>query len=94
MRRMFGLLALAATSLGLWVLFAGPGTEPPGSGGRALSEAPIATTAWAVGLLTGLTLAWLAAKDWRGLPVWLRLQRGRLALLILGGLLASVLFLF
>jgi hypothetical protein len=92
MRRIFGLLALAAAGAGVWVLFAGPGIDPQGV--RALSEAPIAQSAWALGLLMGLTLAWLAAKDWSAFPAWLRLQRRRLGLLILGGLLASVLFLF
>ncbi len=51
-----------------------------------------------MGLLMGLVLAWLATIDWRDLPerlgAWLRLQRRRLALLVIGGLCASVLLLF
>ena len=39
-------------------------------------------------------LSWLAAKDWTQFPDWLKLQRKRLGLLILGGLFASVLLLF
>ena len=92
MRRVCGLLALSAAGLGLWVLFAGPGVDL--LGGRALSEAPTIYSAWALGLLIGLALAWAAAKDWGKLPEWLRLQRRRLGLLILGGVLASVLLLF
>jgi len=91
MQRIFGLLALSAAGLGLWVLFA---VDPLGGGARALSEAPSAYSAWALGLLMGLTLACLATKDWGKFPEWLRLQRRRLGLLILGGVLASVLLLF
>jgi hypothetical protein len=42
----------------------------------------------------GLLLSWLAIKDWSQFPDWLKLQRKRLGLLILGGLFASVLLLF
>jgi hypothetical protein len=42
----------------------------------------------------GLILAWLAAKDWRQFPEWLKLQRRRVGLLVLGGLFASLLLLF
>jgi hypothetical protein len=93
MQRLFGVLALTATALGLWLLIAGPSVDPWSGGERALSEPPATYTAWAVGLLMGLTLAWFAAMDWDKLPDWLRLQRRRLALLILGGLLASALLL-
>jgi len=92
MHRIFCLLALSAAVLGLWVLFAGPGVDA--LGGSALSEAPGIYSAWALGLLMGLTFAWLAAKDWGKLPEWLRLQRRRLGLLVLGGVLASLLMLF
>ena len=51
-----------------------------------------------MGLLMGLVLAWFATINWRDMPErfggWLRLQRLRLALLIIGGLCASVLLLF
>jgi hypothetical protein len=94
LHRVFGPLALAAAALGLWVLFAGPSADPFGGGQRALSEAPVAYTAWAWGLLMGLTLAWLAAKDWGQFPEWFKLQRKRLGLVLLGGLFASLLLLF
>ena len=94
MQRLFGLLALAAAALGLWVLLVGPGVDPFSGGKRALSEEPGAYTAWAVGLLMGLALAWLAATDWAKVPGWLRLQRRRIGLIVLGGLLASLLLLF
>jgi hypothetical protein len=90
MHRLFGLLALAAAALALWVLFAGPAVDPFSGGKRVLPEAPSAYSAWAVGVLTGLALAWLAATDWGWLAAWLRLQRRRLGLLVLGGLLASL----
>ncbi|HEY1243737.1 MAG TPA: hypothetical protein VGF29_02805 [Hyphomicrobiaceae bacterium] len=94
MHRIFAPLALAAAALGLWVLIAGPAADPFGGSPRALSEAPVAYSAWAWGLLMGLLLSWLATKDWSQLPDWLKLQRKRLGLLILGGLFASVLLLF
>jgi hypothetical protein len=94
MHRIFGPLALAAAALGLWVLIAGPAADPLGGGPRALSETPVAYSAWAWGLLMGLLLSWLATKDWSQFPDWLKLQRKRLGLLILGGLFASVLLLF
>jgi hypothetical protein len=93
MHRIFGLLALAAAALALWVLFIGPSVNPLGGGQRALSEEPVAYTAWAWGLLTGLTLAWLAANDWGRFPGWLKLQRKRAGLVLLGGLFASLYFL-
>jgi hypothetical protein len=94
LQRVFGPLALAAAALGLWVLFAGPSSDPFGGSPRVLSEAPVAYSAWAWGLLMGLLLAWLAAKDWGQFPDWMKVQRKRLGLIILGGLFASVLLLF
>jgi hypothetical protein len=97
MHRIFLLLALAAAGFGAWVLFTGP---DPGAIDRVrqVSGGPSPYTVWAVGLLMGLVLAWLAAVDWRELPerlsAWVRLQRRRLALLVIGGLCASVLLLF
>jgi hypothetical protein len=94
MHRLFGLVALSAAGLALWVLFVGPAVDPQRGGTRELTEAPGTYSAWAVGLLMGLALAWLSAKDWGKLPGWLRLQRRRLGLLILGGgLLAGALLL-
>lgn len=98
MHRIFGLLALSAAGLGLWVLLAAPDTNPLDGVTRTLSEAPVAYSGWALGLLMGLVLAWLATIDWRNFParlgLWLRLQRRRLGLIILGGLCAGVLLLF
>jgi hypothetical protein len=94
LQRVFGPLALIAAALGLWVLFVGPSVDPFGGGKRILSEEPTAYTAWAWGLLTGLALAWLAAKDWGQFPEWLKLQRKRAGLVLLGGLFASLLLFF
>jgi hypothetical protein len=94
MQRLFGLLALTAAALGLWVLLVGPGIDPFGGGKRTLSEEPGAYTAWALGLLMGLALASLAATDWAKVPAWLRLQWKRIGLIVLGGLLASLMLLF
>ena len=94
LQRVFAPLALAAAALGLWVLFVGPSADPFGGSPRTLSEEPVAYTAWAWGLLMGLALASLATKDWGRFPAWLKLQRKRAGLLILGGLFASLLLLF
>ena len=98
LHRLFGLLALAAAGFGAWVLFTSPDPAALDATARAGSETRSVTGGWAMGLLMGLVLAWLATIDWRDLPErlgdWLRLQRRRLALLIIGGLCASVLLLF
>jgi hypothetical protein len=94
LHRIFGPLALAAGALGLWVLIVGPGIDPFGGSPRVLSEAPVAYSAWAWGLLMGLLLSWLATRDWGKLPEWLSLQRKRIGLIVLGGLAASLLLLF
>ena len=97
MHRMFGLLALMAAGLGLYLLF-GPDAEPRGSGMQAMQNAPVAYSGWALGLVMGLTLAWLAGVDWSNLParvvLWVRLQRRRLWLAVLGSVFASILLLF
>jgi hypothetical protein len=53
---------------------------------------------WALGLMMGLMLAWLAGVDWTNLPArvvcWIRLQRRRLWLAMLGGVFAGILLLF
>ena len=96
MHRIFGLLALSAAGLGLWVLLGPSDTEQLGKG--ALAAAPAGYGGWALGLLMGLALALLASIDWRGFPTrfgaGVRLQRRRLGLIILGGLCAGVLLLF
>jgi hypothetical protein len=97
MHRIFGLLALIAAGLGLYLLF-GPDAEPKGAGTQALQNTPIAYSGWALGLVMGLTLAWLAGVDWTNLParmvMWVRLQRRRLWLAFLGSVFASILLLF
>src|SRR5262245_22854807 len=97
MHRIFGLLALMAAALGLYLLF-GPDPEPKGSGMQALHNTPVAYSGWALGLVMGLTLAWLAGVDWTNLPArvvsWVRLQRRRLWLAALGSVFASILLLF
>jgi hypothetical protein len=96
MHRIFGLLALSAAALGLWVLFAPADTDRLSAGASA--AAPAGYSAWALGLLMGLALALLASVDWRDFPArfgsWVRLQRRRLGLILLGGLCAGVLLLF
>jgi hypothetical protein len=97
MHRIFGLLALMAAGLGLYLLF-GPDSEPKGSAMSNLSNAPVPYSGWALGLVMGLTLAWLAGVDWSNLPArvvtWVRLQRRRLWLAVLGSVFASILLLF
>jgi len=94
MHRIFGLLALAAAGLGVWVLF-GPTDQPANA---TLAAPPAGYGGWALGLLMGLAIALLASIDWRDFPArfgqWLRLQRRRLGLIVLGGLCAGVLLLF
>jgi hypothetical protein len=98
MHRIFIMLALAAAGFGGWVLFTSPDPDAFERLGRAASEKPPVYSGWALGLLMGLVLAWLAAIDWHDLPErfgdWLRLQRRRLALLLIGGACAGVLLLF
>jgi hypothetical protein len=98
LHRLFGLLALAAAGFGAWVLFTSPDPAALDATAHAGSEARGVTGGWAMGLLMGLVLAWLATIDWRDLPhrlgAWLRLQRRRLTLIVIGGLCASVLLLF
>jgi uncharacterized integral membrane protein len=95
MHRLFGLLAVMAAGLGVYVLFAD--TAPSGPG-KALDNAPVAYSVWALGLLMGLTLAWLASINWSTVPArivsWARLQRRRLWLALLGGICAGILVLF
>ncbi len=98
MHRMFGLLALAAAGYGAWVLFSAPEPDALARTARTASDAPMGYSSWALGLVMGLTLAWLGTRDWRNFParmsVWLRLQRRRLGLIIIGCLCAGVLLLF
>ena len=97
MHRIFLVLALAAAAFGAWVLFTSPDPASFDRAGQSAGGA-LRYSEWALGLLMGLALAWLAAIDWRDFPqrfaAWLKLQRRRLALLILGGACASVLLLF
>jgi hypothetical protein len=96
MHRLLGLLALMAAGLGLYLLF-GPEAEPRASG-MGMESAPIAYSGWALGLVMGLALAWLAGVDWSNLPerivTWVRMQRRRLWLAVLGSVFASILLLF
>jgi len=96
MRRLFALMAMTAAALGLYLLF-GADAEPRGAA-KALENTPLAYGGWALGLVMGLALAWLASIDWFTLPVraltWVRLQRRRLWLAILAGLCAGILVLF
>lgn len=97
MHRIFLVLALAAAAFGVWVLFTSP---DPVSFDRTAqgADGALRYSEWALGLLMGLALAWLASVNWRDFPqrfgAWLKLQRRRVALLIIGGACASVLLLF
>lgn len=97
MHRFFGLLALAAAGLGLYVLL-GPDAGPKTVSAQTMEHAPVAYGGWALGLIMGLALAWLAGVDWSDLPTrladWVRLQRRRLWLATLGGIFATILLLF
>lgn len=97
MHRFFGLLAMAAAGLGLYMLL-GPEAAPTSISALTMEHAPVAYSSWALGLIMGLTLAWLAGVDWHELPArvgsWVRLQRRRLWLVTLGGVFASILLLF
>jgi hypothetical protein len=96
MHRLFGLLAVMAAGLGVYLLF-GVDAAPSGAG-KTLNSAPVAYSGWALGLLMGLALAWLASINWSNLPMrvvtWVKLQRRRLWLALLGGVCAGILVLF
>ena len=99
MHHFFGLMALTAAGLGLYLLFGSDdAAAPKGAGAQALDNAPIAYGVWAVGLLMGLTLAWLAGVEWSTVPVratlWVKLQRRRFGWALFGGLFAAILLLF
>jgi hypothetical protein len=97
MHRLFGYLAVMAAGLGLFLMF-GPDAEPRAGAMHALESAPVAYSGWALGLVMGLALAWLAGVDWSNLRTrvvtWLMLQRRRLWLAALGSVFASILLLF
>jgi hypothetical protein len=96
MHRLFGVVAFGAAGLGLWLLFWAPAPTQPGA--FAVRSAPVATGGWAIGLLMGLVLAWLATVNWKDLPArltaWVRLQRRRLGWAAVGGLFAAILLYF
>jgi hypothetical protein len=98
MHRMFTLLAVIAAGLGVLLLMGGPDGSSPGLGMQAVNDTPIAYGGWAAGLLMGAFLAWFFSVDWAGLPArwggWWRLQKRRLALVLLGGLFAAFLLYF
>lgn len=97
MHRIFAVIALASAGFGVWVLVGGPQPGTLGRGADGFSS-PGTYSVWAIGLLMGLVIAWVALIDWKDFPErfrdWLRLQRRRLALLLIGGACASVLLLF
>jgi hypothetical protein len=98
MHRFFAFLALTAAGLGLWLLFSGTDTGSPSVGGLVQRSVPVTYGGWAVGLLMGLLLAWLAALNWRDLPArmtaWVKLQRRRLGWAIVGSFFAAILLYF
>jgi hypothetical protein len=84
MHRVLGLLLFATLAVGGYLLVAGPELAPAGGGASPLQG----YGGSALGLLTGLLLAWLVAQDWRTMPArisaWVRLQRYRLGWVLLG----------
>lgn len=84
MHRVLGLLLLSTLTVGGYLMVAGPEVAPTGAGGVPLHG----YGGSALGLITGLFLAWLVALDWRTLPArvgtWVRVQRYRLGWLLLG----------
>ena len=94
MHRLFGLLAVMAAGVGIYLLF----DAAPSGVGKIIDGTPLAQSGWALGLLTGLALAWLASINWSTMPAqvvtWVRLQRRRLWLALLGGVCAGILVLF
>jgi protein-S-isoprenylcysteine O-methyltransferase Ste14 len=96
MHRFFAYLAIGAAALGLWLLFGTP--QQTDVIAQHLEGTSSNYSGWAIGLVVGLTLAWLAGIEWRELPArvgtWVRVQRRRAGLIVLGGLFASILLLF
>jgi hypothetical protein len=90
MHRLFGFLALAAVGVALTVLLAGPAVGPIAASRLRLPDPPSHYRAWAAGVLLGLALAWLAGLDWKRIDAWWGVQRRRLGLLAVGGLLAAL----
>jgi hypothetical protein len=98
MHRFFALLALAAAGLGIDLLLDGPVGSSRVADVGSLDPSPVTYGVWAMGLLMGLALAWLARVQWATLPArateWVRLQRRRVAWMVLGGVFAGILLLF
>ena len=96
MHRLFGLLALTAAGLGVYLLV-GTSPEPRGMAAHAPDTTQVSYGVWAIGLLMGLTLAWLARVEWSTLPersgLWFRLQRRRLGWAVIGSCCAAILLL-
>ena len=69
-----------------------PFTAAPGEG------APASYTGWLGGLLLGLAAAWLYRLEWslfaERLGLWAKVQRRRLAWLVIGSICAAVLIYF
>jgi hypothetical protein len=95
---MFGWLAMVAATLGLLLLFIAPGSDSASSAAPSLLTTPLAYSGWAVGVGTGLVLAWLLRVDWATVParfgLWIRLQRRRLGWALVGAFFAGILLLY
>lgn len=96
MRWMFWLTVAAAVGLG-FLLLGEPGPRSAGVGAHGVQGGAFGYAGWIGGLLAGVTLAWLARIDWANLPSrlteWVRLQRRRAGLIMLGGMFAAILLL-
>jgi hypothetical protein len=92
MHRVFGLLIFSSVALGVYLLLAGPDVGTTG-GASALQG----YGGWAAGLFMGLFIAWLVGLDWRTLPerlaAWVKLQRHRVAWVLLAGVCTGILLL-
>jgi hypothetical protein len=89
MQRLSAFLALAAAAVALAVL-ASPAVGPLSGGRLQAPEPPSHYRVWAVGVLMGLALGWLARLDWKKIGAWWGQQRRRLGLLAVGGALAAL----
>ena len=98
MHRFFGLMAVTAAGLGLYLLFGPDATEPKGASAQVLDNAPISYGVWAVVAALRVVLRRHNLHNTSTVPVratlWVKLQRRRFGWALFGGLFAAILLLF